>query len=139
MIAGGAAALVAAGVAVVLVLGSTGAAPVAAVGPVAKPAVDVLVPGIADAPLPTEAGLAAALRGPLGQTNLGSHVTVEVADMATGKVLFGKDAAGPTTPASTMKVATTLAVLETRGPNYRITDAGRGRCAAGRGGDRRRG
>ncbi|HEY1487990.1 MAG TPA: D-alanyl-D-alanine carboxypeptidase/D-alanyl-D-alanine-endopeptidase [Micromonosporaceae bacterium] len=72
-------------------------------------------------PLPTTAGLTKALAGPLKQANLGTHVSVEVADMATGKLLYGHGATSPTTPASTMKLATTLAVLATRGASYRIT------------------
>ena len=114
-------ALVIAGVTVFALRPSAPSGPRAASGPKINAAGSVLAGATATAPMPTTAGLTAALAGPLKQANLGSHVSVEVADMATGKLLYGQDATSPTTPASTMKLATTLAVLATRGPNYRIT------------------
>jgi D-alanyl-D-alanine carboxypeptidase/D-alanyl-D-alanine-endopeptidase (penicillin-binding protein 4) len=110
-------------VALVVTLDDRGpSGPPPATGP-AIPAAGPVLAGypMTSAPLPTEAGLAKALAAPLKQPNLGSHISVEVADMASGKLLYGRGATSPTTPASTMKLATTLAVLATRGPNYRIT------------------
>jgi D-alanyl-D-alanine carboxypeptidase/D-alanyl-D-alanine-endopeptidase (penicillin-binding protein 4) len=95
--------------------------PLPAVGPQIAAPVPALAVNSASAPLPTADGLAAALAGPLKQPNLGSHVSVEVADLATGTMLYGHGDTSPTTPASTLKLATTIAVLSTRGPNYRIT------------------
>ncbi len=93
--------------------------------PATGPQIAVPVPALGDvpatAPMPSTAGLAAALAVPLKQPNLGSHVSVEVADLATGAMLYGHGETSPTTPASTLKLATTIAVLDTRGPNYRIT------------------
>jgi D-alanyl-D-alanine carboxypeptidase/D-alanyl-D-alanine-endopeptidase (penicillin-binding protein 4) len=114
-------ALVIAGVAVLALRPSAPTGPRVAAGPKIHAAGAVLAADQATAPMPTTAGIAAALAGPLKAANLGSHVTAEVMDMATGQVLFGKDRLGPTTPASSMKLATTLSVLATRGPNYRIT------------------
>jgi serine-type D-Ala-D-Ala carboxypeptidase/endopeptidase (penicillin-binding protein 4) len=97
------------------------AGPAAATGPRIGDAGSVLTAASAQAPMPTAAGIAAALAGPLKDARLGTHVTAEVADLATGTVLFGQNPKGPTTPASTMKLATTISVLATRGPQYRIT------------------
>lgn len=73
------------------------------------------------AALPTTAGLAAALAGPLADRRLGSHVTVAVRDVATGRLLYSHGASSPTTPASSMKLATATALLALRGPSFRIT------------------
>ena len=73
------------------------------------------------APIPTAAGLTAALAKPIADKRLGSHVTIAVRDVATGRLLYGHGASSPTTPASSMKLATATAVLALRGPNYRIT------------------
>jgi serine-type D-Ala-D-Ala carboxypeptidase/endopeptidase (penicillin-binding protein 4) len=73
------------------------------------------------APVPTAAGLTAALAHPLADKRLGAHVSVAVRDVATGRLLYGHGASSPTTPASSMKLATATALLALRGPNYRIT------------------
>jgi D-alanyl-D-alanine carboxypeptidase/D-alanyl-D-alanine-endopeptidase (penicillin-binding protein 4) len=73
------------------------------------------------AEMPTAAGLTAALAGPLADKRLGSHVSVAVRDVATGQLLYNHGATSPTTPASSMKLATATALLALRGPNYRIT------------------
>ena len=101
--------------------GSQVTGPLPAAGPKIAAAGQVLASGSSSAPLPTAAGLAQALAKPLKQANLGQHVSVAVTDMSTGKLLFGSNATSPTTPASTMKLATTVSLLATRGPNYRIT------------------
>ncbi|SBT63812.1 D-alanyl-D-alanine carboxypeptidase / D-alanyl-D-alanine-endopeptidase (penicillin-binding protein 4) [Micromonospora sediminicola] len=74
----------------------------------------------ANAPLPTEAGIRAALEPLVGAAALGDRVNVSVADVATGETLYGKGPDAPTVPASVTKLATGVAVLAARGPAYRI-------------------
>ncbi len=81
----------------------------------------VLPAAAADAPVPTASGMAAAVRKPLRDPRLGGHVSFQVSDLDTGDVLFSHNRFSPTTPASTMKLSTASALLELRGPNYRIT------------------
>lgn len=81
----------------------------------------VLPDTVDSGPVPTAAGVSAAIAKPLSDHRLGTHVSVQVTDMATGKVLFGKNQSSATTPASTMKLATGVSVLALRGPDYRIT------------------
>lgn len=77
-------------------------------------------PGNPDTPLPTSQGLNAAL-GPLfHDPALGVIRTGIVLDAVTGRRLFGHQADQPTAPASTMKIATAVAALETLGPDYTI-------------------
>lgn len=86
----------------------------------APPPSPVLAAAGADAPVPTAAALSAALRGPVADSHLGGHVAVRVADAATGQQLFAQNATDPTTPASTMKLATAAALLALRGPEYQL-------------------
>lgn len=51
---------------------------------------------------------------------LGTLRTAAVIDTATGKQLYGHGAATPMTPASTVKIATTVAALSALGPDHRI-------------------
>lgn len=95
--------------------------PVAARGPAVVPAGAVLPVEGSTAALPTAAGLAAVLAKPLRDARLGGHVSFAVSDLSTGKMLYGKGASSPTVPASSMKLATTTALLALRGPDYRIT------------------
>ena len=74
-----------------------------------------------DSPIPSRAALAAALAKPLKDARLGSHVSFQVSDLVTGEALFGQNQLSPTTPASTMKLATAGTLLNLRGPNHRIT------------------
>lgn len=73
------------------------------------------------APMPTKAGLSAALAGVVNDKRLGPHVSIAVRDLATGTLLYGQDASSPTVPASSMKLATAAALLSLRGTDYRIT------------------
>ena len=74
-----------------------------------------------DAPAPTDQAVAAALQPLLTGGGLGSHVTVGVVDVSSGAQLFGSGEDEPTTPASTMKLATAVSALAVRGPAYQIS------------------
>ncbi len=74
-----------------------------------------------DSPIPSRAALAAALAKPLKDARLGSHVSFQVSDLVTGEALFGQNQLSPTTPASTMKLATAGTLLNLLGPNHRFT------------------
>lgn len=70
---------------------------------------------------PTPAGVAAKLSGAIGSGELGSLVGALVVDYSTGKVLFSQNADLGFTPASTTKVATAVAAIDTLGPQARFT------------------
>ncbi|MEU9863513.1 D-alanyl-D-alanine carboxypeptidase/D-alanyl-D-alanine-endopeptidase [Streptomyces sp. NPDC047971] len=87
------------------------------------------------APAPSAAGVLRALDAPaagrpgdlattlvplLADPGLGTLRTASVVDVATGKQLFGEGAATPMTPASTIKIATSVAALSALGPDHRI-------------------
>jgi D-alanyl-D-alanine carboxypeptidase/D-alanyl-D-alanine-endopeptidase (penicillin-binding protein 4) len=92
----------------------------------------------ADAPLPSRAGLAAALTPLLSAPALG-QVTVSVVDAATGQSLYGADPDQPQLPASTNKIATAIAALTVLGPEHRfstrVVSTGPGRIVLVGGGD----
>jgi D-alanyl-D-alanine carboxypeptidase/D-alanyl-D-alanine-endopeptidase (penicillin-binding protein 4) len=75
----------------------------------------------ADAPVPDPAALAGVLTPLLAAPALGSGLSAQVVDVATGRVLFDQDAADPSTPASTAKLLTALAALTTLGPTDTLT------------------
>ena len=79
------------------------------------------------APLPTGAGIARALAGPLTDPELGPQVVAQVADAATGQPLFAQRPDVSVAPASTAKLLTAAAVLLTR----RATDRFSTRVLAG--------
>jgi len=81
----------------------------------------VLPPGTAERPLPSHAGLVAALSGPLGAAPLGSHVLAVVTDPLTGQVLLSHGAYDPAEPASTAKIATAAAAIDVLGAVRRFT------------------
>jgi len=72
------------------------------------------------APTPDPAALGAALAPLLAAPALGSGLSAEVVDVATGATLLDTDADDPGTPASTAKLLTGLAVLTTLGPGATI-------------------
>ncbi|MFC4146732.1 D-alanyl-D-alanine carboxypeptidase/D-alanyl-D-alanine-endopeptidase [Micromonospora mangrovi] len=74
----------------------------------------------ANAPLPTPEGVRAALDPLTRAAVLGDRVNISVADVSTGTALYGSGQDTPTVPASVTKLATAVAVLEARGPAYRI-------------------
>ncbi|MFD3973369.1 D-alanyl-D-alanine carboxypeptidase/D-alanyl-D-alanine-endopeptidase [Streptomyces cyaneofuscatus] len=66
------------------------------------------------------ASLRTALAPLIGAPALGTQVAASVIDTATGKQLYGRGAATPMTPASTVKIATAAAALSALGPDHRI-------------------
>jgi D-alanyl-D-alanine carboxypeptidase/D-alanyl-D-alanine-endopeptidase (penicillin-binding protein 4) len=80
----------------------------------------VLASVAATAPMPTAAGVLAAIDPLVTGSGLGPRVNVSVLDVATGQSLYARGADVPTLPASTTKLITAVAVLEARGPAYRI-------------------
>ncbi|MCF6744102.1 D-alanyl-D-alanine carboxypeptidase/D-alanyl-D-alanine-endopeptidase [Blastococcus sp. KM273128] len=70
----------------------------------------------ADAPVPDAAALEAALTPLLSGPPLGPGTTAQVVDVATGEVLYDRDAGAPLTPASTAKLLTATAALTTLDP-----------------------
>ena len=106
---------------VIVKASSYSAAPPVAPAPKIEPPGPVLAGANTSAEVPTATGLTAALAGPLTDKRLGSHISVAVRDLATGRLLYGHGPSSPTTPASSMKLATATALLGLRGPNYPIT------------------
>jgi D-alanyl-D-alanine carboxypeptidase/D-alanyl-D-alanine-endopeptidase (penicillin-binding protein 4) len=70
-----------------------------------------------DAPAPDPDVLAAQLAPLLGSSGLGTGVSAEIVDVATGAVLLDLDADDPATPASTTKLLTAVAALTTLDPS----------------------
>jgi D-alanyl-D-alanine carboxypeptidase/D-alanyl-D-alanine-endopeptidase (penicillin-binding protein 4) len=73
--------------------------------------------------LPTKSGIEAMLGRALTSSATGSGVAVEVADAATGQVLYGANAGAAATPASTTKLVTAATALAVLGPDARFTTA----------------
>jgi D-alanyl-D-alanine carboxypeptidase/D-alanyl-D-alanine-endopeptidase (penicillin-binding protein 4) len=72
-------------------------------------------------PPQTATGVARTLAGPLADHRLGSRVSATVVDAETGQVLLDRGAADPVTPASTAKLATSVALLSVTEPDQRLT------------------
>ncbi|MBN1171386.1 MAG: D-alanyl-D-alanine carboxypeptidase/D-alanyl-D-alanine-endopeptidase [Micromonosporaceae bacterium] len=88
-------------------------------GSAPAPVPSVLEAATDQAPIPTSAGLKAALNPLMSAAALGGHTAVSVVDVATGQQLFTSgDRAS--TPASTTKIVTAAAVLAARGPTYQL-------------------
>jgi D-alanyl-D-alanine carboxypeptidase/D-alanyl-D-alanine-endopeptidase (penicillin-binding protein 4) len=68
----------------------------------------------------TPGGVTAALSPGLGSAALGPQVAGLVTNLATGQVLFSRDAAAPFAPASTAKLAVAVAALDVLGPGDRL-------------------
>ena len=81
----------------------------------------VLAAGTNGGSLPTASGLRSALAGPLSAAALGPAVSAVVADPATGRVLLSQDGGRLSTPASTTKLATSVAALAVLGANATFT------------------
>jgi D-alanyl-D-alanine carboxypeptidase/D-alanyl-D-alanine-endopeptidase (penicillin-binding protein 4) len=69
-----------------------------------------------DAPAPDPATLQSRIGPLVGAPALGSGVSAEVVDVATGDTLFGQDPTSPSTPASTAKLLTAVAALTSLDP-----------------------
>lgn len=117
-----------------LCLGLAGAATAV---PVSAPA--VLTPAAPEGAAPTTAGVQKALAGVLADPSLGKHRGVYVYDVDRGKVVFSTGTAAPYTPASTLKLLTTVSALSALGPEHRFTtkvvSAGKGSIVLVGGGD----
>ncbi|PRA10185.1 D-alanyl-D-alanine carboxypeptidase [Arthrobacter sp. MYb211] len=74
-----------------------------------------------EAPLPDSAVLAAQLDAILGTKGDQTSFNAQVVDVASGKVLYDKNAQTPGTPASSLKVATALAALDTLGGEHQLS------------------
>jgi serine-type D-Ala-D-Ala carboxypeptidase/endopeptidase (penicillin-binding protein 4) len=114
---------IAAGVTVVDLLGAhlaAVAAPRVAARPIVAPGT-VLVPDGKSGRLPTRSGLAAALSPLLASPALGPGVGAVVTDPVSGRVLFSSGGDSFLTPASTTKLATSVAALTVLGPGARFT------------------
>lgn len=98
----------------------TSATAVASGSPSMAPAASVLPPAGDAGPVPTEAGLAARLAPLLGVPALGNRLGLAVVDLASGALLYGKDAQTGHTPASTTKLLTAAAALSRLGPEHRL-------------------
>jgi D-alanyl-D-alanine carboxypeptidase/D-alanyl-D-alanine-endopeptidase (penicillin-binding protein 4) len=83
-------------------------------------AVPVLASLSGEAPAPDPAALTQQLTPLLQVPGLGTGVSAEVVDVATGDVLLDLDAADPATPASTAKLLTAAAALTTLDPSERF-------------------
>ncbi len=94
--------------------------PAAAV-PRPAPSRTPLLPQPGQAPQPTAAGLAAALAGGLADRALGDAISVSVVDAGTGATLLDIAGQAAVLPASTVKVATAVAVLTGLPPDTRLT------------------
>jgi serine-type D-Ala-D-Ala carboxypeptidase/endopeptidase (penicillin-binding protein 4) len=81
----------------------------------------VLSPAGSHGPLPSRKRLAAVLTPLIGAPPLGPHVGAVVTDLATGEVLFSRQAGSPFVPASNAKLLTAVAALSTLGPSARFT------------------
>jgi D-alanyl-D-alanine carboxypeptidase/D-alanyl-D-alanine-endopeptidase (penicillin-binding protein 4) len=81
-------------------------------------------PASTSAPIPTEQGISASIKKLASSRALGDSGAV-VIDGATGTVLYGSDSEQALVPASTTKMLTAAAVLESLGPTTRITTPAR--------------
>ncbi|MFE3328284.1 D-alanyl-D-alanine carboxypeptidase/D-alanyl-D-alanine-endopeptidase [Streptomyces sp. NPDC059176] len=94
-------------------------------GPVPAPSAPSVLaaavgPATPAAPALPAAVFAKALAPLMGDPGLGAVHTASVVDAATGEQLYGNGASTPMTPASTIKIATAVAVLSAAGPTHRI-------------------
>jgi D-alanyl-D-alanine carboxypeptidase len=70
---------------------------------------------------PTPAGVAARLSGLISSGGLGADAGALVMNLSSGQVLYSRDAGTGFTPASTTKLATSVAAIYTLGPAARFT------------------
>jgi serine-type D-Ala-D-Ala carboxypeptidase/endopeptidase (penicillin-binding protein 4) len=96
------------------------AAPRVATRPIVAPGT-VLTPDGTSGRLPTRSGLDSALSPLLASRALGPDVGAVVTDPVSGHVLFSSGGSSFLTPASTTKLATSVAALTVLGPDARFT------------------
>ena len=111
---------VAAGVTLADLLHARLAQPRVVVRPVVRGSI-VLRPDSGAGPLPVRGGLATALSPLLSSPALGPSVGAVVTDPVSGHVLFSSGGTSPLIPASTNKLATSVAALACLGPRARFT------------------
>jgi D-alanyl-D-alanine carboxypeptidase/D-alanyl-D-alanine-endopeptidase (penicillin-binding protein 4) len=99
----------------------------------------VLPPATTEGAAPTAAGVATALAAILKDPSLGPHHGIYVYDASRGKPVFSVGAATPYTPASTLKLLTTVSALSTLGPDHtfatKVVSTGKGSVVLVGGGD----
>ncbi|GIH70823.1 D-alanyl-D-alanine carboxypeptidase/D-alanyl-D-alanine endopeptidase [Sphaerimonospora thailandensis] len=97
-------------------------APIASPEPTPTPIITAgpVLAAAGDGVLPAKGTLTSRLRGAMGAPGLGRNVAGIVLDARTGETLFDGRSTAPTTPASTTKVVTALAVLAAVGPDARF-------------------
>jgi serine-type D-Ala-D-Ala carboxypeptidase/endopeptidase (penicillin-binding protein 4) len=81
----------------------------------------VLAPAKTEGVAPTAAGVQKAVAAILADPALGKHRGIYVYDASRRKPVFSVGASTPYTPASTLKLLTTVSALETLGAEYRFT------------------
>ncbi|WP_433162935.1 D-alanyl-D-alanine carboxypeptidase/D-alanyl-D-alanine endopeptidase [Kribbella sp. CA-247076] len=81
----------------------------------------VLAPATAEGVVPTAAGVRKALAPILADPALGKHRGLYVYDASRDKPVFSVGSATPYVPASTLKLLTTVAALDTLGADHRFT------------------
>ncbi|TDD63023.1 D-alanyl-D-alanine carboxypeptidase/D-alanyl-D-alanine-endopeptidase [Kribbella antibiotica] len=110
-----------------------------AVPAVVEAAPPVLTPAAAEGAAPTTKGVQQVLAGVLADPSLGKHRGVYVYDVSRDKLVFSTGTATPYTPASTLKLLTTVSALATLGSEHRFTtkvvSAGKGSIVLVGGGD----
>lgn len=103
------------------------------------PAPAVLAPAATEGAAPTAAGVAKALTTILKDPSLGPHHGIYVYDASRNKPVFSVGAATPYTPASTLKLLTTVSALANLGPDHtfatKVVSAGKGSIVLVGGGD----
>ena len=99
----------------------------------------VLAPLTTEGVAPTATGVGKALAAVLKDPSLGPHHGVYVYDASRGKPVFSVGAATPYTPASTLKLLTTVSALATLGPEHtfatKVVSVGKGSIVLVGGGD----
>ncbi len=99
----------------------------------------VLAPATTEGVAPTAAGVGTALAAILKDPSLGPHHGIYVYDASRGKPVFSVGAATPYTPASTLKLLTTVSALATLGPDHtfatKVVSTGKGSIVLVGGGD----
>lgn len=90
--------------------------------PAGPPVRGALLPAVGtDAPVPTAAGLSAAVAATLADPAVAGRLAISVVDAATGEVVLERGADTLLLPASTAKIATAVATLTAIDPGARLT------------------